>query len=307
MELSIQELIADLNRGDQELNSSRLIDLSNLSSQEVKLFEQAWAGVEPELRRQIIFKLVELADNNFELNFDSIFMKCLKDTDAEVRSTAIDGLRECEEPSLIGPLVGLLEKDSSEKVQAAAATALGNFAMLAELKKLRPSYASRVEQALLVAVGDETKTIEVRCRALEAVATISQPQVRKSIMEAYESRDDMIKISAIYAMGKNCDGSWPPILLRELTNADARIRYKATEACGELGNEEAVPCLFELVNDSDDEVAVTAIQALGKIGGSDARWYLEQCLDSPEELINRTAKQALDELESEEDLFHYKD
>ena len=303
----IRELIAKLTRNVTELNGSGLIDLSNLSSQEVRLFEQAWAGVEPELRRQIIFKLVELTHDNFELNFDSIFTTCLKDNDAEVRSRAIDGLRESEEPSLINPLLKLLERDSSETVQAAAATALGNFAKLAELKKLRHCYMSGVEQALLAAIGDENRSIEVRCRALEAVAIISQPQVRKSIMEAYESGDDTLKISAIYAMGKNCDGSWLPILLRELSSAEVKVRYKATETCGELGEVEAVPHLVELVNDSDDEMALLAIKALGKIGGSEAKWYLEQCLDTPEEIISEAVGQALDELKSEEDLFHFKD
>ena len=137
MSLPVEETIADLRNSANPLPNSRLIELSNLDSEELRSLEQVWATIEPKRRRQIVYRLVELAEDNFELNFDNIFRNCLKDRDAEVRCKAIEGLWESEEPSLINPLVNLLEHDSSEKVQAAAATALGKFAMLAEHEKLR--------------------------------------------------------------------------------------------------------------------------------------------------------------------------
>ena len=125
-------------------------------------------------------------------------------------------------------------------------------------------------------------------------------------MEAYKSQNVELRISSIYAMGVNCDPAWPPILLKELTNADVEIRYEATKACGELGEEEVVSYLSGLINDPSDEVALTAIQAIGKIGGSEARDFLEQCLSDPEESISQAAEQALEEMAAEEDLFHFK-
>jgi len=303
----INEVIADLTRDDSGLRTSRLMDLSNLNAEDLMVFEQAWAGFEPELRRQIVLQLVDLADDNFELNFDRIFEVCLKDTDAEVRSIAIEGLRESEEPSLINSLVKLLEQDSSAEVQVAAAAALGNFAMLGELEKLRDCYKLTVMRVLLAAVADESKSIEVRCRALEAVAPLSLNEVRQSIMVAYQSHHYWLKVSAVYAMGKNCDDSWLPILLRELTTTDAEMRYKAIEACGELGNEEAVPYLYKLISSSDDDmVLLPAIRVLGKIGGADVREFLEQCRDNPEDPISQAAEQALNELEAGEEMFRFK-
>ncbi|GAI11108.1 unnamed protein product [marine sediment metagenome] len=306
MESPIEKTIADLGNSDSPLLTSRLIDLSNLNSEELRLFKQVWAAIEPKRRRQIVHRLVELAEDNFELNFDSIFKDCQKDQDAEVRSKAIEGLWESEETSLINPLINLLEQDSSEKVQAAAATALGKFAMLAEHKKLRSSHTFKVCQALLTVIGDKSKPIEVRCRALEAAAPLSLPEVKKAIMEAYQSHNSRLRISSIYAMGKNCDHSWLPILLKELANVDAEIRYEVVGACSELGEEEAIPYLIELLNDPDTDVQMTAIQALGKIGGSEAKKCLEQCLDSPSEVVQQAAEQALDELEAVEDPFFFK-
>jgi len=306
MPLSIEETIAGLGNCGKPLLNSRLTQLSNLNSEALEFLRQAWAVIEPKRRRQIIYRLVELAEDNFELNFDSIFISCLKDQDAEVRSKAIGGLWESEEASLIAPLINLLEQDGSEKVQVAAATALGKFAMLAELRKLRSCHISRICQALLTVIDDRSKPIEVRRRALEAAAPLSQPQVKKAIIAAYQSRNPKFRASAIYAMGRNCDHSWLPMLLKELGNADAEIRYEAAGACGELGEEEAVPYLTELINDPDTDVQLVVTQALGKIGGSEAKECLKQCLNNPSEVIPQAAEQTLYEREAEEDPFSFR-
>ncbi len=295
----IEETIADLGTSSQSLLNSRLIDLSNLNSEELTVFEQAWAAMEPKRRRQIVYRLVELAEDNLELNFDSILRGCLKDQDAEVRCKAIEGLWENDEPSLINPLIHLLEQDSSEKVQAAAATALGKFAMLAEHEKLRSCHISRLCHALLTTIDDKSKPVEVRRRALEAAAPLSLPQVKEAIMNAYQSHNSKLRISAIYAMGRNCDCSWLPTLLKELASADAEIRYEAVRACSELG--EAAPHLIELIKDPDTDVQLAAIQALGKIGGTEAKEHLQHCLNNSSEAIHQAAEQALQELEAGED------
>jgi HEAT repeat protein len=300
MSLPIEEIIASLSDPDKSLVNSSLAQLSSLSPEELKPLDEAWETIEPKRRRQIISRLVELTEENIELNFDSIFKSRLKDTDDEVRSTAIEGLWESEETSLIEPLINLLEEDSSEKVQAVAATALGKFALLAELKKLRSSHKSKISRALLTIIDDESKPLKVKRRALEAAAPLSLPRMKQAIMEAYQSNNPELKISALFAMGRNCNRSWLPILLKELTSTDAEIRYEAAGACGELGEKEAIPYLIELVSDPDVEVQMAAIKALGKIGASEAKGCLEQCLDNPNEIVRQAAEQALYELEGGE-------
>jgi len=301
MSLPIEETIAELANSDKTLLNSKLAELSNLNSEELALFEKAWEAIEPKRRGQIMYRLVELAEDNFELDFDSIFKSRLKDPDDKVRSKAIEGLWESEEASLIDPLIELLEQDKSEEVQAAAATALGKFAMLAELKKLRPSHKSKICRALLAAIDDQSKPIEVKRRALEAAAPLSLPQMEKAIVTAYKSAQPKLRISALFAMGKSCNHSWLPILLKELTSADAEMRYEAAGACGELGEKEAAPYLAELITDPDVDMQLAAIRALGKIGGPEAKDCLEQCLNEPGEVVRHAAEQALKELEAGED------
>jgi HEAT repeat protein len=298
---SVEQTIAKLSNPDKPLQSSWLADLSSLNSAELKLLEQAWETIEPKRRRQIMYRLVELTEDNFEFDFDNIFKSRLKDKDAEVRSKAIEGLWENEEASLINPLIDLLEQDSSEKVQAAAAVALGKFALLAELEKLRPSHKAKISRSLLAVISDKSQPVEVKRRALEAAAPLTLLQMKRAIAEAYQSGNNKLKISALFAMGKSCDPSWLPILIKELSNVDAEMRYEAAGACGELGEEEAASYLAELVSDPDIDVRLVAIQALGKIGGPEAKGRLEKCLNNPNEAIQEAAEQALRQLEAEEE------
>ena len=150
-------------------------------------------------------------------------------------------------------------------------------------------------------LSDKSKPLEVQCRALEAAAPISLPPVEKAIREAYHSDNYKFRVSSIYAMGKNCNPSWLPILVKELGSADGETRYEAAGACGELGEEEATPHLINLVDDPDTEVQLAVIRALVKIGGAEAKNCLEKCLDSPSEVIQQAAEQALYELEVGED------
>ena len=295
----IEEIITDMADSDKPLLNSSLVGLSNIIREDLNFLKEVWPTIKPERRRQIVSRLVELTEGNFELDFDSTFKNCLSGQDAEVRSKAIEGLWENEEPSLIKKLIDLMEQDNSKLVQATAATGLGKFAMLAEQQKLRPTYTSKIYQSLLAVVNDRIKPIEVKRRALEAIAPLDSPEVEKAIGEAYRSSNHRLRVSSIYAMGKNGNPSWLSILLDETGSPDPEIRYEVARACGELGEEEAVPNLIELATDPDVEVQLAAIETLGHIGGTEAKNFLEQCLDDPNETVQQATEQVLEDLLAE--------
>ncbi len=297
----VEEIIAELADSDQPLGMVKLAELSGLTTAELALFTDTWSAIEPERRRKIIIRLVEIAEDNLKLNFNGIYKHCLDDPDAEVRLQAIEGLWENEEASLIDRLINLLESDNSEEVQAAAAVAIGKFALLAEHQKLTNEQMSRIQESLLAALGDKNKSPEVGRRALEAAAPINIPEVKKAIEGAYKSRDVKLRISAIYAMGKSCDSAWLPALLKELSDPEAEVRYEAAGACGELEEESAVPRLIELIDDFDADVQMAAIQALGKIGNIEAKECLKECLENENELVRETAGQVLNEQATPQD------
>ncbi len=295
----IEEIITQLADSSKPLLNSSLADLSNITTEKLNSLKEVWPTIESQRRRQIVSRLVELAEDNFELDFDSIFKNCLSDQDAEVRSKAIEGLWENEEPSLIHTLIAIMEQDNSKLVQAAAATGLGKFTTLAAQKKLRPAYTLKIYRALLAVIDDRNKPAEVRRRALEAIAPLDSPEVEKAIGEAYRSSNRTLRVSAIYAMGRNGNPSWLSIILDEAGSPDTEIRYEVARACGELGEEEAVPCLINLAADPDIEIQLAAIEALGQTGGTEAKNFLEQCLDASNEVVQQAAEQALNELQAE--------
>jgi len=295
--LPIEQIINNLVDNDQPILNASLAELSDLNSQQLKLLDDTWHSIDLKRRRQIMHRLYELAEDVVCLNFDVIFKHRLKDEDEEVRQVAIEGLWENEEISLIKPLINLMQQDSSYKVQAAAALALGRLAMLLEHRATHADQVVQLSKALLGTLADNGNSIDVRRRALEAIAPLNLRQVKQAIIDFYNNDKPLFKVSAIYAMGKNCDPCWLPILLSELTAIDAEVRYEAALACGELGEQGAVPYLIELTNDNDADVRIASIQALGTTGGSEARDHLKKCLNPPSETIRQAATQALYEVE----------
>jgi HEAT repeat protein len=151
-------------------------------------------------------------------------------------------------------------------------------------------------------MDNKAETAEVKRRALEAISPFNLPRVKELIEQAYHTDDVKLKSSAIYAMGRNCDSAWLTILMTELNNNEAEIRYEAANACGELGAEEAVPRLLKLIEDEeDDQVQEAAIKALGQIGGEHAKQTLNKLAKNPQPRIREAAKSALEEIQFCED------
>jgi hypothetical protein len=105
---ALQEALVHLKDDAQNLSSQLLTSLSDLSGDELSLFNAAWDGLDARRRRAVLSCLEEMAENNVEFDFAAIFKRALGDADALVRRQAIAGLWEDEEPSLIRPLLKIM-------------------------------------------------------------------------------------------------------------------------------------------------------------------------------------------------------
>jgi len=306
--LTFDEALRQLVEEKTVLSSPVLYGLSGSTTTETQFFRQQWLGIPVERRRQIMTQLTDGAEANFELDFNALFREGLGDPDAAVRTTAIEGLWEDEEVTLITPLVHVLLQDQAASARAAAASALGRFALMGEVDELDERHASLVRSALLETVNKAGEPIEVRRRAVESVAYLAEDSVRDIIARAYRDPDEAMRISAVFAMGRSVDPAWSSTVLDELSNANPAMRYEAARACGELEVEDAVPTLIKLAADPDREVQAAAIAALGEIGGKQARHALERFVRSQDEVARLLAEDALAELElvkEPPDLFVY--
>jgi len=298
---SFHDFLAELEDDGQPVKAARLARLSDLVDEERLLFLKAWATFSAKRRRQVMRLLVDLAEDNVELNFDDIFLPSLSDSDARVRADAIRGLWEYDNGDLIEPLIHLLSADGDTDVRAEAALALGRFVLQWEFGALRDRYFRRVEEVLRQALANGEEEMEVRARALEAIGSCSLPWVRQAIRQAYNGSDRQFRVSAVHAMGRNCDPNWLPILFQELSSGDAEMRYEAALACGSLADEAAVSLLSPLLEDEDAEVRAATIAALGEIGGREAKAVLMRYLDHPSRIVRDAVREALSLADFDED------
>lgn len=299
--MNLEKFLEELSNSEGPIPSVKLIHLSDLGPEEMQSFVKGWSSVPAARRRKLVSMLVEMAEENVEMDYNAVFRHTLTDEDDDIRATAVSGLWECEERSLIGPLIRLLNNDAAERVRAAAAQALGRFALFAETGKLLPRDSTRVANALLEVINSDTETNEVRRRAIEAIAPMSIPGVLDVIQEAYEDDDSKLRASALYAMGLSCDQKWIPILIQELSNSDSEMRYEAVVALGEIGEDDVVPDIVPLIHDPDAEVQAATFTALGSIGGPLAKNALNQAMKSVDSRISDLAGTALNSMDYEEE------
>ena len=284
--------IAEISDSSKTVNSSKLVYLSALNSEELEFLAEIWTKTDLGRRQEIISQLVHLSEVDFKLDFSGVFVVSIDDPDETIRAQAVAGLDGEDNYLLIKPLVHALKEDISAKVRAAAAIALGKFALQGELGNLPSYYREKVYNSLLEVLDKKTELTEVKRRALEAISPFSLPRVKELIETAYHTDDIKLRASAIYAMGRNCDLAWLPTLLAELNSEEAEIRYEAASATGELGAEEAVPLLIEMTENEDQQIQEAAIKALGEICSEPAKQALDKLTKNPQPSIRDAAKSA---------------
>jgi HEAT repeat protein len=270
---------------------------SDLDTDQASRFREAFGGLPLDARRRLLEQLVEVAEDNFELDFEAVGRAALDDGDGEVRRLGIESLWESKDAHLGERFLGVLTDDPAEAVRAQAASALGLFVMLHDFEELRPELGRRIETQLM-AVVHSGAPLEIRRRAVESMGYSSRAEVPDLLRAAFAEPPPEMKGSALMAMGRTADSRlWGPTVLGELRNPSPGIRFQAVGATGSLGLKNAVPELIELLNDSDREIREQAIWALGEIGGERARRALERLQRSASAGERPLIEDALDNLE----------
>ncbi|HWQ12886.1 MAG TPA: HEAT repeat domain-containing protein [Roseiflexaceae bacterium] len=298
--MDLAAYVATIGAPGHSLAMRELKPLSGLGPEEHAAFWPAWQRLRPERRAEIARAMVELAEENVDLDFGAALSWCLEDESAAVREQAVEGLWENESPALCRRLLAVLRDDPAAEVRAAAAAGLSRFAYLAEIEELDEEQAAQVLGGLLATVRDEHQPIDVRRRALESAGFFSGDEdVQRQIQRAYESGEQLLKESALVAMGRSMQRRWLPTIGQELASPSPALRYEAARAAGELADEARAlaPKIAALAGDDDGEVAAAAIWALGQIGGATARRALQQISKSQDEARSQAAADALAELD----------
>ncbi len=297
MKTKLEQLLNDLTSSGEVSHRMPLHHLSNLMEEESQQVGAAWATWPVALRRQLIARLVELAESDFEMDFGALFRLALDDEDAQVRCSAVEGLWEDEDVRLVPRFVACLLDDEDPAVRAAAATTLGRFILLGELQKIRPRPFALAYSALLQSCRAAGQHPEVWRRALESLAYVNNEEVAELILQAYAAEEEKLRVSAVFAMGRSANPRWAEQVRREMFSPNPEMRYESARACGEIVLTEAVSDLAELAADADPEVQEAALWALGQIGGDQARRILEHYCADRDEATRAAAEAAMAEFE----------
>ena len=274
--------------------------LSGLDQTQHDEFWPAWTAIMPRRRAEIARAMVELAEDNVDLDFSEALQWLLDDDDAEVRANAVEGLWENNNSRLLHRLLTMLRSDPAPAVRTRVAMSLSRFAYLAEIEELNEGDASAVRDGLLHALLDQRQPLDVRRRALESAGYFANtPEMQQQVELAYASDEQLLRESAVVAMGRSLLPRWMPTIAKELDSPSPALRYEAAHAVGEFAEQgrSLLPKLTPLLNDGDSEVAFAAIWALGQVGGANAKRMLQQIRTTSDEARRQAANEALEELE----------
>jgi len=179
----------------------------------------------------------------------------LKDTDKDVRETALHALVQLRDPSIFDPLMQALS-DSSPDVREQAAFGLG---------QLRDR---RAVDPLIKALSDQNA--DVRQQAAFALGQIRDRAAVAGLTVALKDADDDVRQQAVFALGQMRDPSSVDALMTVIHDSKADVRQQAVFALGQLRDRRAVEPLISALKDSDADVRQQAAFALGQIRDSRA-------------------------------------
>jgi HEAT repeat protein len=135
---------------------------------------------------------------------------------------------------------------------------------------------------MMATYSNEETAVSVRRVLLEGLGAADHPRIPEMISEAYESGDQSMQISAVFAMGNSADRRWTATVMAEMESPYEDMRAEAARAAGTIGSSDFVPQLAELAYDEDLAVQVAAITSLGQIGGDEVQNILANMMDDPE-------------------------
>lgn len=175
----------------------------------------------------------------------------LKDSDKEVRETALHALVQMRDPSVFDPLLQALS-DASPDVRQQAAFGLGQ---MRDRRAVDP----------LIAALTKDQNADVREQAAFALGQIRDRAAVPGLSAALKDSNDDVRQQAVFALGQIRDPSSVDAIVSAVRDAKADVRQQAVFALGQIRDRRAVEPLISALKDSDADVRQQAAFALGQI------------------------------------------
>ncbi len=207
--------------------------------------------------------------------------EALKDSDKEVRESAMQALVHLRDPGVFDPLVVAL-KDASPDVRESAAFGLGQ---LRDKRAVAP---------LTAALKDADAS--VREQVVFALGQLRDPSSVDGLVAALRDESPSVREQAAFALGELRDERAVQPLMSMLKDASADVREQSVFALGQLKARSAVDPLIAALKDQSTDVREQAAFALGQIGDPRAVDALSAALKDASADVRQQAAFALGQL-----------
>jgi HEAT repeat protein/beta-lactamase regulating signal transducer with metallopeptidase domain len=205
----------------------------------------------------------------------------LKDTDKNVRETALRALVKLRDPAIFEPLVQAL-RDAAADVREQAAHALG---------QLRDR---RAVDPLVAALKDQNPG--VREHAVFALGQLRDPRSIEGIMSALKDETPDVREQAAFALGQIRDPRAVDALATAMKDTNPSVRERAAFALGQIRDRRAAAALASAISDSNGDVREQAVFALGQLRDASAIEGLTTALRDAKPNVREQAAFALGQI-----------
>jgi HEAT repeat protein/beta-lactamase regulating signal transducer with metallopeptidase domain len=206
----------------------------------------ALKDTDKDVRETAMHALIQLRDPSI---FDPL-VQALKDSSADVREQAVHGLSQLRDKRAYEPLSGML-KDPNADVREAAVHAIG------ELRD------PRSVDALIGLMKDENP--DVREQAAFALGQLRDKRGTIALAAAIKDTNPDVRQQAVFALGQLRDASAIEGLTTALHDEKADVREQAAFALGQIRDPRSVQPLISALKDAAPDVREQAAFALGQI------------------------------------------
>jgi len=177
-------------------------------------------------------------------------IEALKDSDREVRETALSALAKIRDPRVFEPLTAALQ-DASPDIRQQAAFGLGQMR------------DARAIEPLSAALKDTNA--DVREQAAFALGQLRAKSAVPALAAALKDTDADVREQAVFALGQIRDVSAIDAITPALHDAAPDVREQAAFALGQIRDRRAVEPLISVLKDEKPDVREQAAFALGQL------------------------------------------
>jgi len=199
-----------------------------------------------EVRETAMHALIQLRDPSI---YEPL-VQALKDTSADVREQAVHGLTQLRDRRAVEPIAGLL-KDPNPSVREAAVHAMSQFK------------DPRAFEPLLGALKDENAS--VREQAAHALGQLRDARAVEPLTAALKDSNASVREQAAHALGQIRDKRAAAALAGAIKDVNADVREQVVFALGQLRDVSAIDGLTLALRDEKPDVREQAAFALGQI------------------------------------------